>query len=154
MGQTRPLFVYFVHFKWQIKHNFNCKWSKHILCAWDSNLGQQYGRRRWIHWAYIKIKKASQVIGKCYSTLLLYLFSIKCIRKQPEMVHFWNENEIETFFWHAIQLVFLPPLIPSRGSRVVYCCFVTLWSMSMAPPFLILRWVVRTDHPLKFHHLG
>ena len=28
------------------------------------------------------------------------------------------------FCWHAVQLVFLPPIVPLRGKRVVYCCYV------------------------------
>ena len=36
--------------------------------------------------------------------------------------------------------------IPLRGKRVVYCCFVIQWSMSMASPFIFEWWVVRTDH--------
>ena len=61
-----------------------------------------------------------------------------------------DERELSSLFlcWHPIQLVFLPHLIPLRGSRVVYCCFVTLLSMSMAPPFLILRWELSS---LKIH---
>ena len=52
------------------------------------------------------------------------------------LVHYLSK----TFFcWHAIQLVFLPPIVPLRGKRVVYCCYVNLWSMSMASPLWILE---------------
>ena len=30
------------------------------------------------------------------------------------------------FCWNAIQLVFLPPIVPLSGKRVVYCCYVNL----------------------------
>ena len=42
------------------------------------------------------------------------------------------------FCWHAIQLVFLPHIVPLRGKRLVYCCFVNLWSMSIASSFWFL----------------
>ena len=43
------------------------------------------------------------------------------------------------FCWHAIQLVFLSPIVPLRGKRVVYCCHINLLSMSMASPFWDFR---------------
>ena len=30
------------------------------------------------------------------------------------------------FCWHAIQPVFLPSIVPFRGKRVVYCCYINL----------------------------
>ena len=46
------IFVLFsFQFKWQTYHLNNINWKKHRWCAWDSNPGRQYGRRRRIHWA-------------------------------------------------------------------------------------------------------
>ena len=50
MDQSRPLFVYFRSFHIPIQMT-NINWKKHRWCAWDSNPGQQDGRRRRIHWA-------------------------------------------------------------------------------------------------------
>ena len=55
MGQSRPLFVFFVlftfQFKWQIYNLNNINWKKRRWCAWDLNPGRHDGRRRQIHWA-------------------------------------------------------------------------------------------------------
>ena len=54
MGKRWPLFVYFRSFltlQRQIMHKFDYKWYRHRWCAWELNLGRQYGKRRWIHWA-------------------------------------------------------------------------------------------------------
>ena len=38
-----------------------------------------------------------------------------------------EESLTDNFFCsHAIQLVFLPPIVPLRGKRMVYCCYVNL----------------------------
>ena len=47
MGQTRPLFLFiFVLFPTQWQYSTNFDYKKRRWCAWDSNPGQQDGRRR------------------------------------------------------------------------------------------------------------
>ena len=82
----------------------------------------------------------TQQEGFLYKTILQLLFNYL----GPNLnTYFWNNlpTQLPIFFccWHAIQLVFLSPLIPLKRSREVYCCFVNLWSMSMATPFMILK---------------
>ena len=48
MGQSRPLFVYFCSFPVTISIQIE---KKRRWCAWDSNPGQQDGRRRRNHGA-------------------------------------------------------------------------------------------------------
>ena len=50
-AQSRPLLLFIFVFSSCYNLNSNLNWFKHRWYAWDSNLGRQDGRRKWIHWA-------------------------------------------------------------------------------------------------------
>ena len=75
MGQSRPLFVYFRSFHIPIQMT-NIQFEQYKLkkcrwCAWNSNPGQQDGRRRRIYWAMA----ATHFCPYQHSRLLFSLFS-------------------------------------------------------------------------------
>ena len=65
-------------------------------------------------------------------TYLLQIQSVFVLFLEPARCSIIKVSELYLIFccWHAaIQLVFLQPFIPLKGS---FCCFVILWSVSMA----------------------
>ena len=67
MGQSRPLFPFIFVFSTCYNLNSNLNWKKHRWCAWESNPGQQDGRREWIHWA-----TAAPLIISCLFAFLVW----------------------------------------------------------------------------------
>ena len=70
------------------------------------------------------------------------------------LVYSWGSDDVFFCCWHAIQLVFLPSIVPLRRKMVVYCCYVNLWSMFMVSPFWIFRGELwgQITYSSYFHH--
>ena len=98
MGQSRPLFVYFLSFLVTISIQIE---KRHRWCAWDLNPGPQDGRRRLFYKCAIPV---------CHSLLA----SMRCLFDLPmslslylPFLHFWfmNQNESDRIIllikiWH------------------------------------------------------
>ena len=118
----------------------------HRLCAWDLNLGQQDGRRRWIHWTmaapnftypYLLQKKRHQWVG---FLVLQWLDDEKIFSAHEICQQSVGSNQSR---WSDQPLLEWPvvPWTDSRSGRVH-----------------VLRWLNgQADHGhllLHFYHLG
>ena len=71
-----------------------------------------------------------------YDIKPMYCLIFSTILNVQSTYHILQSVFLIPFCWHAIQRAFLSPRSHWEGKRVVYCCFIILWSMSMASPFI------------------
>ena len=128
MGQSRPLFRLFSFFS---SYNFNnTNWKKHWWCAWDSNPGPQYGRRRQNH-------------GSMAATLFC-LFALVCTPQLIQLQSYRGNGELyfkgHNWLWNCwiTEFLFL---------AFLFCCNFRLglqlpnW-LKIAYVFNICKWVL------------
>ena len=98
MGQSRPLFCLFLFFS---HYNFNTNWKKRRWCAWDSNPGPQYGRRRQNHRAMAATQHTCLIINPIvHERFATFCTSTSTSRPLSRLFsnYFWKRESGESFF--------------------------------------------------------